>query len=261
MPDDLISLNLMLINCTRPALIALFAFCSIPYLQAQQNLFNAPSGDITHTKKFFYQHQLNLYSDQLESKAHFVYGLAKNWDVGVNLVGKGFYFSDSWRLKYNDSVGSGALYPILMGTVQRAFHFSEKFQLNVGTQMGVNLSTKLKNKELCYFLYGLGVYHFAKGSRAVMGVYSGNEMFLGEGQTTGIILGYELKLSKRFYLMGDWLSGNNDGSVAVVGGMYNVSKRIQLCAGWQIPNPQTPKPMALVLELNILGWNIFEAAH
>jgi hypothetical protein len=39
--------------------------------------------------------------------------------------------------------------------------------------------------------------------------------------------------------------------------MYNLTKRIQLCAGWQIPNPNTPKPMGVVLELNIMGWDIY----
>jgi hypothetical protein len=82
-------------------------------------------------------------------------------------------------------------------------------------------------------------------------------MFVGQGNTFGAMLGYELKLSKRWYLMGDWVSGNNDASVAVIGGMYNLTKRIQLCAGWQIPNPSTPKDMGVVLEINLLGWDAF----
>ena len=56
--------------------------------------------------------------------------------------------------------------------------------------------------------------------------------------------------------MGDWISGNNDASVSVIGAMFNASKRVQLCAGWQIPNPNTPKPMGLVFELNILGYDL-----
>ncbi|MFM7195291.1 MAG: hypothetical protein ACKOYP_11005 [Bacteroidota bacterium] len=61
--------------------------------------------------------------------------------------------------------------------------------------------------------------------------------------------------SERWYLMGDWISGDNDAAVSVIGATYNLTRRLQLCAGWQIPNPGTLKPSGLVLELNVLGWD------
>ena len=241
----------------RIILSAFFILCA-NFLTAQQNLFNIPSGDITNTKKIFYQHQLNTYSNKLESKAHFVYGLGKGWDAGLNLVGKGFYFAPQWRILHNDNPAKGSVYPILMGTVQKQFHISEHFDVNVGSQVGFNLSRKVKNKELNYYTYGIGVYHFMKGkSRIVGGLYKTNQMFVGEGNTFGALLGYEVKIAKKWYLMGDWSSGNNDSSVAVLGAMFNASKRIQLCAGWQIPNPNTPKPQGFVFELNIMGWDLY----
>ena len=80
----------------RFSLAILFAFIFNTSF-GQQNLFNIPSGDITSSKKVFYQHQLNVYSDKMESKAHFVYGLGKGWDAGINLVGKGLLYSPEWR--------------------------------------------------------------------------------------------------------------------------------------------------------------------
>ncbi len=241
-------------------LVLFFAFSQLYSVigYSQQNLFNIPSGDITNTNKGFYQHQLNVYSNKVESKAHFVYGLGKGWDAGINLVGKGAYFTKDWRLLHNDNPNRGSVYPLLMGTVQKQFNINKKFDINFGTQFGTNLSSKINNKVANYFLYGLGVYYFNKRkSRLVGGIYKTNEMFVGKGNTTGLMFGYEVKLSKRWYLMGDWVSGNNDASVGVLGGMYNLSKRVQLCAGWQIPNANTPKPQALVLEINILGWDAF----
>ena len=224
----------------------------------QQNLFNIPSGDITNSKKIFYQHQLNIYKNKVESKAHLVYGLGKGWDAGINLVGKGFYFSPKWRSLHNDNPSNGALYPIIMGTLQKQFNLNKHFDINLGTQIGFNLSNRIQNKELNYFNYGIAVYHFMQEkSRVVAGLYKTNQMYVGNGNTFGAMLGYEIKLSKRVYLMGDWVSGDNDASVAVIGGMYNLSKRVQVCAGWQIPNINTPKPMGLVLELNIIGWNLY----
>lgn len=224
---------------------------------AQQNLFNIPSADITTNKKVFYQHQLNVYGQKVESKSHFVYGLGKGWDIGVNLVGKGLYFTPEWRALFNDNTINGSLYPILMGTVQKQFVLTNKLFVNIGGQYGYNLSNKILNKKFNHFTYILGRYDFKKGSRIVGGLYNTTNMFVGQGNTIGVMAGYEIKLTKRLYLMGDWISGNNDASVLVFGGMVNVSKRVQFCAGWQIPNPNTPKPMAVVLEINLLGWDVF----
>ncbi|SFE42653.1 hypothetical protein SAMN04488541_1001150 [Thermoflexibacter ruber] len=224
---------------------------------AQQNLFNIPSGDITARNKTFYQHQINVYPNKLESKGHFVYGLGKGWDIGANIVGKEFNFYPDWEFNYNDNPQLGALFPYLMFTAQKQFNLSEKFDLNFGTQTGFNLSRKISNKELAFFNYMLGVYYFmGKKSRVVGGLYHTNDFFVGEGNNAGVMLGYEVKLSKRFYLMGDWISGNNIHSVAVIGGMYNASRRIQLCSGLLIPNPENPNPLGIVLEINILGWDL-----
>lgn len=223
---------------------------------SQQNLFNIPSGDVTKKNKFFYQHQLNLYSTKFESKSHLVYGLGKGWDAGVNVVGKTFDVSPVWQFQHNSSSSHGALYPIVLGTIQKQIQMSDKFDLNVSGQAGANISAKLAHKQLNYFASCFAVYHIFKGSRIVGGVYKANNMFVGDGNTLGFIVGYELKLSKRFYLMGDWISGDNESSVGVLGAMYNIGKRIQVCAGWQLPNAYNSKPMGLVLELNLLGWDL-----
>ena len=142
-----------------------------------------------------------------------------------------------------------------LGQKARANH---NVDFNFGAQIGYNISNKLTNKEINYFTYALGIYHLMnKKSRIVGGIYQSNQEFVGHGNTTGIMLGYEIKVGDRWYLMGDWMSGYNDAAVAVIGGMYNASKRVQVCAGWQIPNPDTPKPMGLVLEVNLLGWDLY----
>lgn len=226
-------------------------------IHAQQNLFNIPSGDITERNKIFYQHQINLYQSKLESKGHFVYGLGKGWEIGLNLVGKGFFFTPDWRALYNDNPSKGALYPYLMLTTQKQFNLSDKLDLNLGAQGGYNLSKKLKNKEFAFFNYALGVFHFMKKkSRVVFGPYLTNRMFVGDGNRFGILAGYEIKIANRFYLMGDWISGNNDSGAGVFGAMYNVGRRTQLCAGLLVPNPDNPKPVGIVLEINLLGWDL-----
>ena len=74
------------VNESAAILFLLLLVVSFPSL-AQQNLFNAPSGDLTPRSELFYQHQINLYSpSSWDSKMHLVYGLGKKWDAGINFV-------------------------------------------------------------------------------------------------------------------------------------------------------------------------------
>ena len=239
---------------TRKLLITLLALGTFGTAQAQQNLFNIPSGDITPSGKVFYQHQINLYNDRFESKGHFVYGLGKGWDAGLNVVGKGFVFKPQWELIHNDRQLNGALFPVVMGTLQKQFVLSEHLDLNVGTQAGTNISRFQERRVFHHFSYGLATYHVGPGRRIIGGAYATNRNFVGPGNDLGVMLGYEWKLTDKWYLMGDWLSGRNDASAGVIGAMFWPGKNVQFCAGALLPNPSTPKPPGIVLEINILGW-------
>lgn len=226
-------------------------------VHAQQNLFNIPSGDITQEGKWFYQHQINAYESKFESKAHVVRGLGRGWDAGFNLVGKGAYFRPDWKPLYNDNQRMGALFPLLMLTAQKQWKASEHVLLNVGTQVGFNLSQEISNKRAAYFNYGMASFiFFDHRLKVVLGGYNTTPEFVGRGPRAGAMAGYELKLNKQWLLMGDWISGAHDAGMAVVGLVYNAGKRTQLCAGWAVPNPNSIRPHGLVLELNIFGYDI-----
>jgi hypothetical protein len=240
----------------RIAFIFLIIILTITKIKAQQNLFNIPSGDITPKGKFFYQHQINTYSNKFESKGHFVYGLGKGWDVGVNLVGTGAYFNPNWKPIFNNDFSRGeALTPTLMATLQKQFSIHEKWALNLGTQSGVNLTVNTENIQPAYFHYGLLSYQVKPGRKLLIGPYLTNNQYVGSGNTLGIQMGYEWKVTDKFYLMGDFISGNNESAVLVPGIMYNVSNKVQLCLGYMLPNPNTQKNQAIVFEFNWYGWN------
>jgi hypothetical protein len=231
-------------------------FIFITQTKAQQNLFNIPSADITPKGKFFYQHQINTYSNKFESKGHFVYGLGKGWDAGINLVGTGAYFSPNWKPIYNNDFSKRkALSPTILATLQKQFVLNEKWAANIGTQSGLNLTTQTDRINPAYFHYGLVSYQAKPGTRILFGPYVTNNQYVGAGNTAGVQMGYEWKVAKDFYLMGDFISGRNDSSVMVQGVMYNVSNHVQLCLGYMLPNPNTQKNQAIVFEFNWYGWN------
>ncbi len=230
--------------------------------KAQQNLFNIPSGDITPKGKLFYQHQINIYQDKFESKGHFVYGLGKGWDVGMNLVGTGAYFKPSWQYIYNSDFSQGqSLSPTLMATLQKQFLIGGKWSVNIGTQSGVNLTDKKENIHPAYLHYGLVSYQVQAGRKLLIGPYFTNNQYVGAGNTAGIQIGYEWELTNKWYFMGDFISGNNESAVVVPGIMYNLSNQVQLCLGYMLPNPNTQKKQAVVFEFNWYGWNYKNHAH
>jgi hypothetical protein len=227
------------------------------YTLGQQNLFNIPSGDITVEGKVFYQHQLNFYSfTEFDSKSHLVFGLGKGWDVGVNLVDVPFRLvRDSTTIRFNDSLGKKPLYPLIMGTIQKQVKLNEKLFLNFGTQAGLNITNRLSNKTFAHFTYSTMKWHFHKGF-IIAGPYYTNSAFTGGNQhTMGWMFGYEIPVTKRVSLMGDFISGRHKKSVTTFGVVYDISNRTQLCIGSLLPFPNQELPGGLVIELNVFGWN------
>lgn len=238
-------------------LLCILLTCVWDGLRAQQNLFNIPSGDITPTKKVFYQHQLNFYAiSELESKSHFVYGLGKGWDVGVNFVDLPVKIGKGRFLSYNDESNRKPLYPILMFTAQKQWQLGAYWQLNVGTQTGANVSTTLDRKHF-------GTKNFVllrwKGKRGYLigGPYLANDVFFGGPQELrpGYMLGYEYKINNRWLLMGDLISGSHKKSQTVIGGGYHVNGHLQIFAGALLAFPNQALQDGVVLEINWYGWN------
>jgi hypothetical protein len=232
----------------------------------QQNLFNIPSGDITPENNFFYQHQFNFYEFyKFESKSHFVWGLGSGFDVGINVINKKFDLSK--RKGYfvqNEYINGSALSPLALLTLQKQFKINQNIKLNIGTQIGSNFKTAWHKKKLAYFNYAVTQIELPYHIKLMGGGYTSNDAFLGVGQNVGVLLGYEIPLSKRWYLMGDYISGNHSNGVSVIGAMYNASKRLQICVGALISNRNNAQFQAdfgnrfvdgIVLEINVLGWD------
>lgn len=230
---------------------------------AQQNLFNMPSGDITPARKVFYQHQLNFYSFyDFESKSHLVYGLGKKWDIGLNLVDVPIRIvQDSSLIGFNDYQGRKPLYPLLMATAQKQIVINDRLAFNIGTQVGPNLTTNIRNKRIAHFTYATLKWKAIRNGFLIAGPYYTNRVFTGgEPHTFGWMFGYELPLTKRISLMGDLISGKHKKSSSTFGALYDFGKRVQLCAAALLPFPNTKLPAGLVLELNIYGWD-FKSNH
>lgn len=242
-------------------LTTLFVLIAFRESKAQQNLFNIPSGDITPNKKFFYQHQFNFYKvDELESKSHVVYGLGGGWDMGINFVDLPLRLNDKRIVSYNSNTSRKPLYPLLMLTLQKQWKVSEYLEVNVGTQMGSNLSTTIETKRFVFFNYAIARFTPAERIHLVAGPYHTNNVFVGgpPDQQIGFMAGYEYKLTKKILLMGDFVSGNHKKSQTVLGGGYTFGNRVQLFLGALLAYPNKKLQSGLVVELNWFGWDFMK---
>jgi hypothetical protein len=221
---------------------------------AQQNLFNIPSGDITPKGRYFYQHQLNLYSrDKMESKGHFVYGLGAGWEIGANLVNVALDPTPTRRLLLSRAPGAPAA-PLLAVTAQKQVEVSKTLAFSMGTQMGVDHAKAFGIGALAHKTYAMAVLR-TPGLKLVGGTYLSNDRFVGRGQNLGFILGGEWHVAGPFALMADVITGDHTAAAAVLGGMVTVSKRLQLCAGYLAPVEGSAAQPGLVFEVNILGFD------
>ncbi len=242
----------------KASLLILFLLLVVDGLHAQQNLFNIPSGDIAKKGKLFYQHQLNLYSwSELASKSHLVVGLGNGWDTGLNLVDVPLRIGNNPVVSYNDNSTRKPLYPLAMLTLQKQFTLSKKTLLNLGTQAGPNITSRVANKQLAFFNYAILKTKLFNRINWVIGPYHTDNTFAGRKRhQVGLIAGYEWPLTRKFSLMGDFISGRHKKAQTTVGALYTISPQMQFCMAALIDYPHGQNSHGIVLELNIFGWEI-----
>jgi len=216
---------------------------------------------MTPTGEWFYQHQLNFYEvDDLETKSHFVYGIADGWDIGINFIDLPLRLSGERFISYNADSRRKPLYPLLMATAQKQFNLLEHLNLNIGTQIRPNLSSSFETKKLAYLNYGLVKWYPIKQGYVVIGGYQANAVIIGGAEDQiGLIAGFEYKLSPQFLLMGDFISGDHKKSQTVLGGGVNVNNYLQVFVGKLFDFPNGDLDSGIVLEINLYGWDFKRA--
>jgi hypothetical protein len=226
-------------------------------LSAQQNLFNIPAGDLTPKHKFFFQQQTNVYGvDKFELKNHLVYGVGNGLEIGVNVVNLKMDFRTSTELlKAGTDSRIQPMSPLFQLTGQKFFFLNKKLKTSIGTQLGTDPTRLRTDGRLTHFTYNTWVYEPRQHVKIVAGPYLSDQGTVGGSNNAGLLLGFEYPVSSRLLIMGDFISGTNATSVSVVGINFLATKRVQLCLGALLPNPNSQNKAGLVFELNLLGFD------
>ncbi len=219
---------------------------------SQQNLFNVPSSEITSEKGTFFQQQLNISKSSVVSNTTIDFGCKNNFEFGFNLLNAEYDFYKGGFLSTVSSDG-GALKPMMLLNAQKTWNINSFLRIGLGTQIGTSIPTIGYRQKISNFTYSnLVITPFEEKVNFVFGLYYGNKSFLGYKDTAGIMSGFDLKITNKFHLMGDVISGNHTLGVGVLGGVFYPKKNMPLSFGWQIPNVNSNNTSAFVFEFTLI---------
>jgi hypothetical protein len=228
-------------------------------LQAQQNLFNVPSSDISPKAKPFFQQQFNIGEGLLQLNSTFSYGLGKNAEIGFNVTGLTMN-EGSGRpfLLTNGNIQSPPVYPFYTINFQKAFVLSPIFKLAVGTQTGFGEGGNFGMYDYLNLVTILPKHK----SKIITGVYYGTDSFLGSEDGTSLFDGYtpigfqigleQPIIKEKLLLVMENISGLHNLGESTIGGAYYFTPRWVFSAGFQFSNPGSKTPEALVIELTLV---------
>ncbi len=221
-----------------------WCFWSSPAL-AQQNLFNVPSGEITHEGNFFFQQQFN-FSTNGQSNTTLEYGLGHGWEVGLNVFDVSIYKTHALP-----PIGRHQVNPDLLFNVQRGFEITDWWKVEFGTLSGFNPISRSDDIRFQTFNFTSNAFTLPNDiAKFYLGAYQTNVAYAGPGDRVGVLLGTEIPLVKdKLHFMADYISGNSDISVGVIGGVWYLPSKWQISLGAQIPAPRSHNAYGVVLEL------------
>ncbi len=226
----------------------------------QQNFFNVPSSDITPKGKTFFQQQVNLAKENIQSNTTLSWGLGKNWEVGVNLLGIEWDRTNHYQFIRNDT--EEPFNPFATLNAQKRVDINEKFAVSVGVQTGI---TATKNTKSGTYGYSNAVYtNEAFGIKLIGGLYYTSDSFFGREErnhisqrgilsSTGVQFGVEQNLWKdKLFFQADFISGSHALGEAVLGGAYFFHPNWVLSLGYQIPTNNSLSINSLVIEMTFV---------
>lgn len=240
------------------AALAVLAFAA-PQASAQQNLFNVPNGKITNLGEMFFQQQFNFSRPIGSSNSTFDFGLGHNFELGFNMLDVNFYESSN-RIE----TGRRQENPDVLFNGQKGFDLIEDvWSLGIGSQMGFNPAPQRRDIRYQAFVWAINEFQLPDERGSVYaGAYYANVAYGGPGDAAGGLFGIEIPVIKdRFHFQADYITGNRDISVAVIGGVILFPNHWQLSVGTQVRTFRSHNPTGLVVELTHPGIPLFKRRH
>ncbi len=241
-----------------PVIIVLMFGLTVAH--AQQNLFNVPSSDITVKKKLFFQQQVNVLVDgSLAFNSTFCYGLGRQFEIGVNVLGLYMDTSSLGIVETNNDASNSPVYPFFTVNLQKAFILSRTFKLGIGTQMGFSPGMHFGNFTYLNVVTAIPQIQ----AKIVTGINHGSDTFLGPGDLNplfssaydpvGFQFGIEQEIIKeKVMILAEHISGTHSLGVSVLGLGYHLTDNWVISSGYQFSSAGNGTPNSIVFEFTFV---------
>jgi hypothetical protein len=225
----------------------------------QQNLFNVPTSDITERHKLFYQQQLNFTDGLIQFNTTFSYGLGKNMEAGLNVIGLNVNTTSSGPFFLtNGNTAAPPVYPFYTFNFQKAFPLNDIFKVALGTQAGWSVQMNFGT-----YIYSNMVTILPRiKTKIITGLYWGSDSFLGPEDrsfllptksTLGSQIGLEQPiLNEKVFLIAENISGKHTLGETSLGAAWRFTDHWVWSMAYQFPNPSGNSSKALVVELTYM---------
>lgn len=190
---------------------------------------NPPDVEVIPAGLLTVDEEVNLYAGAGISNTTVDYGLPYGWNIGVSFLNAQFYAAGPTSLSFQ---------PDVLFNLEKYFRVGRTGVIVVGAQTGAGILPQ--GAVLMNYSYLDYQWHWLRGDVDMdVGVYYGNAALAGK-DSIGWHVNVEVPIvDDVLRLNGDYLSGKNGLSGAVVKLLYTLAPSWQVSFGVQIPAPRT----------------------
>lgn len=227
------------------SVILIFFIISIEKVNAQQTVFNVPNADVTEKGKLFIEHESQFRGESpgafWQGTHYSAFGIGHNTELDVT----------SFNVDAPDigniatGVGFKSVIPIFE---KNEFCKKREFKITVGSEVLIPCQNNgVGNWSYIHFSHRLPKIN----TRLTTGITVGTKQVFGRDGAVAFIGAIEQPITKKFSLIADWYSGNNNISGFLIAGMsYKLPKDSTIYLGYQIPNNPKNGKTGFVVEVS-----------
>jgi len=219
---------------------------------AQQTIFNVPNADVTPKGNFYTENEGQFKT--WNSGQIYILTEYNNFGMGHNTDLEASVYNVQTR---NNSPTMGYGFKSYMPILNKKYPERE-YKLTIGDQVLVSYSGTLKGTGNWSYTHLSGRVPIIN-ARLTGGVYAGTKQYFGRG-AVGFLGGYEIPVTKRLKIIGDWYSGGNAQGFFIPGfsytfylpdnpNLYFVGPST-LYVGYRIHNDKRSGSSGIVIEIN-----------
>jgi hypothetical protein len=214
---------------------------------AQQTYLNVPNAELATQGEAFVQQQAGL-GRSGEAGLTVDFGLTDIFELGFNILSVPLYAAARPE-------PGGERPPSVLVNAQLMVSLARVVHLQVGTRQGIAAGEQT-GPRAAYSARGHALIRLGEDDAAygnyVIGAYAGTRAHLGQGSLGGGMLGFEVPLlGPKLRIVGDWMIGTNEDSVAGLGfeSIFDSEGRWDLALGAQLPSPRSGNDYALIVQV------------